>query len=81
MMASNSIPSARPYKFVSHEPGIGVVFEANEHYWRKMPSVKRLVFKGVPEETTRVAMLKRQEVDITFGLAGRWPRRYDVIHA
>jgi peptide/nickel transport system substrate-binding protein len=30
--------------------------------------VKRLVFKGVPEETTRVAMLKRQEIDITFGL-------------
>jgi peptide/nickel transport system substrate-binding protein len=61
---------AGPYKFVSHEPGIGVVFEANEHYWRKMPSVKRLIFKGVPEETTRVAMLKRQEVDITFGLGG-----------
>ena len=49
---------------------IGVVFEAYEHYWRKMPVVKRLVFKGVPEETTRVAMLKRQEVDITFGLGG-----------
>jgi peptide/nickel transport system substrate-binding protein len=32
--------------------------------------VKRLVFKGVPEETTRLAMLKRQEVDITFGLGG-----------
>jgi peptide/nickel transport system substrate-binding protein len=47
-----------------------VVFEANEHYWRKVPAVKRLVFKGVPEETTRLAMLKRQEVDITFGLGG-----------
>jgi peptide/nickel transport system substrate-binding protein len=32
--------------------------------------VKRLVFTGVPEETTRVAMLKRQEADITFGLGG-----------
>jgi peptide/nickel transport system substrate-binding protein len=61
---------AGPYKFVSHEPGIGVVFEANEQYWRKVPAVKRLVFRGVPEETTRVAMLKRQEVDITFGLGG-----------
>lgn len=61
---------AGPYKFVSHEPGIGVVFEAYEQYWRKVPAVKRLVFKGVPEETTRVAMLKRQEVDITFGLGG-----------
>ena len=32
--------------------------------------MKRLVFTGVPEETTRVAMLKRQEADITFGLGG-----------
>ena len=48
----------------------GVVLEANEYYWRKVPAVKRLVFKGVPEETTRLAMLKRQEVDITFGLGG-----------
>ncbi|MGE3541436.1 MAG: ABC transporter substrate-binding protein [Candidatus Tectimicrobiota bacterium] len=61
---------AGPYKFVSQEPGIGAVFEAYDQYWRKTPTVKRLVFKGVPEETTRVAMLKRQEADLTFGLGG-----------
>ncbi len=61
---------AGPYKFVSQEPGIGAVFEANDKYWRKIPHVKRLVFTGVPEETTRVAMLKRQEADIIFGLGG-----------
>jgi peptide/nickel transport system substrate-binding protein len=31
-----------------------------------MPSVKRVVFKSVPEPTTRVAMLKRGEVDIAY---------------
>src|SRR6267142_1558210 len=61
---------AGPYKFVSQEPGIGAICEANATYWRKVPAVKRLVFTGVPEETTRVAMLKRQEADITFGLGG-----------
>ena len=61
---------AGPYKFVSQEPGIGAICEANDKYWRKVPAVKRLVFTGVPEETTRVAMLKRQEADITFGLGG-----------
>jgi peptide/nickel transport system substrate-binding protein len=40
--------------------------EAYEGYWRKMPSVKRLVFKSVPEATTRAAMLKRGEVDIAY---------------
>jgi peptide/nickel transport system substrate-binding protein len=55
-----------PYKFVSSTPGIEIVMEANESYWRKMPSIKRLVFKSVPEPTTRAAMLKKGEVDIAY---------------
>jgi peptide/nickel transport system substrate-binding protein len=57
-----------PYKFVSHTPGVELVMEANEHYWRKVPHVKRLVFKSVPEGTTRLAMLKKGEVDIAYDL-------------
>jgi peptide/nickel transport system substrate-binding protein len=55
-----------PYKFVSHTPGIELVMEAFEGYWRKVPSVKRLVFRSVPEATTRFAMLKRGEVDVAY---------------
>jgi peptide/nickel transport system substrate-binding protein len=55
-----------PYKFVSNNPGVELVLEANEHYWRKVPSVKRLVYKSVPEATTRLAMLKRGEVDVAY---------------
>jgi peptide/nickel transport system substrate-binding protein len=55
-----------PYKFVSHTPGIELVMEAFEGYWRKMPSVKRLVYKSVPDPVTRLAMLKRGEVDIAY---------------
>src|SRR5256714_3904220 len=55
-----------PYKFVSHTPGIELVMEAFEGYWRKVPSVKRIVFKSVPEATTRFAMLKRGEVDVAY---------------
>jgi peptide/nickel transport system substrate-binding protein len=55
-----------PYKFVSHTVGVELVMEAFEGYWRKMPSVKRVVFKMVPESTTRLAMLKRGEVDIAY---------------
>jgi peptide/nickel transport system substrate-binding protein len=59
-----------PYKFVSHTPGIELVMEANESYWRKMPSVKRLVYKSVTDATTRLAMLKRGEVDVAYLLDG-----------
>src|SRR5213596_1639433 len=48
-----------PYKFVSQSPGIELVMEAFEGYWRKVPQVKRLVYKSVPEATTRMAMKER----------------------
>ena len=55
-----------PYKLVSNTPGVEMVLEAYTGYWRKTPSVKRLVFKSVPEPTTRAAMLKKGEVDIAY---------------
>ena len=39
---------AGPYKFVSFNPGIELVLEAFEGYWRKVPSIKRLVFGACP---------------------------------
>jgi len=60
-----------PYKFVSMRSGIELVMEANENYWRKVPSVKRLVFQSVPEGTTRLAMLMRGEVDVAYLLEGQ----------
>jgi peptide/nickel transport system substrate-binding protein len=57
---------AGPYRFVAFNPGIELALEANEQYWRKVPSVKRLVLKAVPDETTRLAMLKRGEADIVY---------------
>src|SRR5437867_6652309 len=50
---------AGPYRFVSFTPGVELVLEAFDGYWRKTPSVKRLVFKTVPDISTRLAMLKR----------------------
>ncbi len=61
---------AGPYKFVSFTPGVELVFEAFDQYWRKVPSVKRLVFKVIPDETTRLAALKRGEADIVYSVRG-----------
>ena len=59
-----------PYKFVSHTPGIELVLDANEAYWRHPPYIKRITMKGVTEGTTRLAMLKRGEADIAVALEG-----------
>ena len=61
---------AGPYRFVSFTPGVELVMEAFDQFWRKPPSVKRLVFKSVPEESTRLAMLKRGEADIVYSIRG-----------
>ena len=61
---------AGPYRFVSFTPGVELVFEAFEDYWRKKPTVKRLVFKVIPEEGTRLAALKRGEVDLAYSIRG-----------
>ena len=61
---------AGPYRLTSFTPGIEMTLEAFEGYWRKVPSVKRLVFKSMPDETTRAAALKRGEVDIAYFLNG-----------
>ena len=61
---------AGPFKFVSFQPGVELVLEAFEGYWRKTPSVKRLVIRSVPEESTRAAALKRGEVDVVYFING-----------
>ena len=61
---------AGPYKFVSFQPGIELVLEAFDGYWRKTPAVKRLVLRSIPDEATRAAALKRSEVDIAYFLNG-----------
>ena len=61
---------AGPYKFVSFNPGVELVMEAWDGYWRKVPNIKRLVLRSLPEETTRAAALKKGEVDIAYLLTG-----------
>jgi peptide/nickel transport system substrate-binding protein len=61
---------AGPYRFVSFNPGVELVLEAYEGYWRKTPNLKRLVLRSLVDETTRAAALKKGEVDIAYLLTG-----------
>ncbi len=61
---------AGPYRFVSFKPGVELVLEAFDGYWRKTPSVKTVVFRVIPDESTRLAALKRGEVDIAYSVTG-----------
>ena len=50
--------------------GVELVCEAFEQDWGKVPNVKRLVLKVIPEESTRLAALKRGEIDIAYSIRG-----------
>ena len=59
-----------PYRFVRMTPGVEIVLEANDQYWRKKPPIKHLIIKGVTDRTTRLAMLKTGEADIAYLMIG-----------
>ncbi len=61
---------AGPYKFVAFKPGVELVLEAYDGYWRKAPNIKTLVLRVIPDEATRLAALKRGEVDIAYSITG-----------
>jgi peptide/nickel transport system substrate-binding protein len=67
---------AGPYKFVRHKPGLEVELEAFPAYWRRVPNVKTLTMKSVPEATTRAVMVKTGESDISLVLDG--PEAEDI---
>src|SRR5205809_366370 len=54
-----------PYKFVEQVTGSHIKLTAVDNHWRiGTPKYKNMVFKLVPEETTRLALLRRNDVDV-----------------
>ncbi|MBI2863352.1 MAG: ABC transporter substrate-binding protein [Chloroflexi bacterium] len=53
-----------PWKVVKYELGVRLELEANENYWRELPKFKNVTLLDVPEESTRIAMLKTGEADL-----------------
>ncbi len=53
-----------PWHLTKFTPGVSAEFEAFKDYWGTKPAWDNLVLLQVPEESTRIAMLKRGEADI-----------------
>jgi peptide/nickel transport system substrate-binding protein len=53
-----------PYKFVKWTRGQEIVLEANTEYWKGAPAIKTLVFKIIPDYSTRVAALLSGAIDL-----------------
>jgi peptide/nickel transport system substrate-binding protein len=54
-----------PFRFVSWDRGDRIVLEAFDDYWQEgFPKVERLIFRPIPESSTRLAAVQTGEVDI-----------------
>jgi len=54
-----------PYKFVEQVTGSHIKLAAVDNHWRiGVPRFKTMLFRLVSEETTRIALLRRGEVDV-----------------
>ena len=55
---------AGPYKFVSWSPKGDMVMERFDGYWGGRPKIDRVIFRAIPEPSTRLAELLSGNVDI-----------------
>ncbi len=53
-----------PFVLKSWKPSESLVLDQNPHYWQKPPSIQRIVFRHVQEETTQQLLLRKGDVDI-----------------
>ncbi|MCC6454546.1 MAG: ABC transporter substrate-binding protein [Caldilineaceae bacterium] len=59
-----------PFKLVELVEGDRIVMEKNENYWREgYPLIDRLIFRPIPESSTRVAAIQTGEVDLVTRLS------------
>ncbi|KKC32802.1 ABC transporter substrate-binding protein [Devosia psychrophila] len=67
VVASAPIGSG-PYKFVEWRRGDALVLTASDTYWGDAPAVKDIIFRAVPEMSSRLNELAAGTVDIVVGI-------------
>ncbi len=75
-IAANPVGTG-PYKFARWVKDDHLTLEANEKYWRGAPKIKKVIFRPIPEATTRVAGLQTQELDIIVNIPPHLSRLMD----
>lgn len=64
-----------PFKFVEFIKDDSITLAANEDYWQGAPEIKTLIWRAIPETSTRVANLITGDVDLVVGVPSQdWDR-------
>lgn len=57
-----------PFRFVEWVPNERIVLDANPDYWEGKPKVERLIFKVVPDSSTRLIQLQTGQIQAMDGI-------------
>ena len=60
--------SGGPYKVAENVPGDHITLTENPDYWGKKPKFDKVIFRTIPEMSSRVAALEAGEVDLITGV-------------
>jgi peptide/nickel transport system substrate-binding protein len=65
---SNNPVGTGPFKFVSWNPGVEIILEKNEDYFKGAPKLDRLIFRSIVEDQTRLAELEAGKLDLIVNI-------------
>lgn len=55
------------FRVTRFQPGVGIVMERNPEYWREgLPHLDKVEIRIVPDDSTRIALLRTGEIDMTL---------------
>lgn len=57
-----------PFKLAQWTPGDSWVLDRNDNYWGEKPKLQRIIFKIIPDASSRLAQLISGSVDIAYDL-------------
>lgn len=58
-----------PFKFVNWSKGDFITLAGFKDYFEGAPSIEKVIFRSIPENTNRVIGLETGEIDIAYGIA------------
>ncbi|WP_242839653.1 ABC transporter substrate-binding protein [Desulfofundulus thermocisternus] len=68
-----------PFKFADYKKGEALVVVRNDDYWGGKPKLEKVIFKVIPDPSTRLAALQTGEIQAVADVGGILPEQARVI--
>jgi len=70
-----------PFEFADYVEGERIVLERNPDYWGDPPKVERVVYRYIPDATTRLQALQSGEIDAIADVGSILPSQGEIVEA